>query len=109
MGDDWKVGKERKKGIKDEIEDAIIIGVVSRNQTLEQITEYLDELEFLAETAGANTVKRYTQKLDHPDKRTFVGKGKIEEITQYVEDNENIALAIFDDDLTGGYEGFGHT
>lgn len=101
MGDDWKVGKERKKGIKDEIEDAIIIGVVSRNQTLEQITEYLDELEFLAETAGANTVKRYTQKLDHPDKRTFVGKGKIEEITQYVEDNENIALAIFDDDLTG--------
>jgi len=101
MSDDWKVGNERKKGIKVKIEDAILIGVVSRNQTLEQITEYLDELEFLAETAGAKTVKRFTQKLDHPDKRTFVGKGKIEEITTYVEENENIGLAIFDDDLTG--------
>ncbi|MCL4164068.1 UNVERIFIED_CONTAM: hypothetical protein GTU68_017914, partial [Idotea baltica] len=68
---------------------------------MEQITEYLDELEFLALTAGAKTVKRYIQKLDHPDKRTYVGKGKIEEIAEYVEEIEDINLIIFDDDLTG--------
>lgn len=101
MSDNWQIGKARKKGVKKELESAVIVGVVSRNQTLEQIMEYLDELEFLALTAGAVTVKRYIQKLDHPDKRTYVGKGKIEEIALFIEENEDINLVIFDDDLTG--------
>lgn len=101
MSENWNVGTERKKGITQEQEKAILVGVVSRNQTLEQMTEYLDELEFLAMTAGAVTTTRFVQKLDHPDKRTFVGKGKLEEIALYIEENEDINLVIFDDDLSG--------
>ncbi len=101
MSDNWKVGKEKKKGLQKEQEYAVLVGVISRMQTEEQVTEYLDELEFLALTAGAKTVKRYTQKLDHPNKRTFVGSGKIEEIMDYVEANEKINMVIFDDDLSG--------
>lgn len=101
MSDNWQIGKEKKKGVRKETEHAILVGVVSRNQTMEQVTEYLDELEFLALTAGAKSKKRFVQKLDHPDKRTFVGKGKLEEVAQYIEENEEISLVIFDDDLTG--------
>ena len=100
MSDQWNIGKERKKGIKQEIENAILVGVITRDQTESQVTEYLDELEFLAGTAGAKTVKRFTQKLQHPDVRTFVGKGKLEEIADYIETHD-INLVIFDDDLTG--------
>jgi GTP-binding protein HflX len=64
------------------------------------VEEYLDELAFLAETAGAATVKRFTQKLKHPDSRTFVGKGKLEEIKNYTL-GKNITLVIFDDELSG--------
>jgi len=64
------------------------------------VQEYLDELAFLAETAGAVTVKRFVQKLQHPDSRTFVGKGKLEEIRQYVRDKD-IRVVIFDDELSG--------
>ncbi len=71
------------------------------DQTEQQVTEYLDELAFLAETAGAITVKRFTQKLKHPDSKTFVGKGKLEEIKKYIETKGNIGLLIFDDELTG--------
>ncbi len=100
MSDNWKIGKERKSGLNKKVERAILVGLIQRNQTEEQIKEYLDELEFLALTAGANTVKRFTQKADHPDKRTFIRKGKLEEIAEYVENND-IDLVIFDDDLTG--------
>ena len=100
MSDNWKIGKEKKSGLNKVVERAILIGLIQKNQTEEQIKEYLDELEFLALTAGANTIKRFTQKADHPDKRTFIRKGKLEEIAEYVENND-IDLVIFDDDLTG--------
>ncbi len=76
------------------------MGVVQKDQTEQQVQEYLDELAFLAETAGAVTVKRFTQKLQHPDSRTFVGKGKLEEIKKYVQ-GKDIRIVIFDDELTG--------
>lgn len=85
-----KIGSER----------AVLVGLVHKTQTETQVNEYLDELAFLAETAGAETVKRFTQKLPHPDSKTFVGKGKLEEIRQYVV-SRNITLVIFDDELTG--------
>ncbi|HNP20831.1 MAG TPA: GTPase HflX [Panacibacter sp.] len=81
-------------------ERAVLVGLVQLEQTYEQVDEYLDELAFLAETAGAIAVKRFTQKLKHPDSRTFVGKGKLEEIKNYVQ-GKNIDLLIFDDELTG--------
>lgn len=80
-------------------ERVILVGLITRDQDADRVTEYLDELEFLAETAGANTVRRFTQKLDRPDIRTFVGKGKMEEIIAFVKANE-IQIAIFDDELT---------
>ncbi len=79
---------------------AVLVGVVQQGQTERLAREYLDELKFLAETAGAETIKIFTQKLDHPDSRTFVGKGKLEEIKQYII-RKNIGLVIFDDELTG--------
>ncbi len=88
-----------KQKIKEE-ERAVLVGLVQKNQTPEQVEEYLDELEFLALTAGAITVKRFTQKLERPDSKTFVGKGKLEEIKNYVL-NKNIGIVIFDDELTG--------
>jgi GTP-binding protein HflX len=90
-----------KKQIVTSLENAILVGVVQGDQTEQQVTEYLDELAFLAETAGAITVKRFTQKLKHPDSKTFVGKGKLEEIQKYIETKGNIGLLIFDDELTG--------
>ncbi|MDO8996489.1 GTPase HflX [Sediminibacterium sp.] len=90
---------EKKQLISIE-EKAVLVGVILKDQTNEQATEYLDELAFLSETAGATAVKRFTQKLAHPDSRTFVGKGKLEEIKQYV-NGKNITLVIFDDELTG--------
>lgn len=89
-----------KKNIIQGTETAVIVGVVTKDQTEQQVNEYLDELAFLAETAGAETKKRFIQKLQHPDTRTFVGKGKIEEIRQYVL-SHGINLVIFDDELTG--------
>lgn len=70
-----------------------------RHQTEELLKEYLDELEFLADTAGAKTLKRFTQKLDHPDRKFFVGSGKLEEINQYVKAHE-VDMVIFDDELS---------
>ncbi len=90
---------EKQNKIKEE-ERAVLVGVVQKEQTQEQVDEYLDELSFLAETAGAISVKRFTQKLQHPDSRTFVGKGKLEEIKNYVQ-TKNIDIVIFDDELTG--------
>jgi GTPase len=82
-------------------ENAVLVGVVQKEQTELQVNEYLDELAFLADTAGAKAVKRFTQKLQHPDSRTFVGKGKLEEIKNYISLKGNIQLVIFDDELTG--------
>ena len=76
------------------------MGVILKEQTDEQMKEYLDELAFLVETAGAVAVKRFTQKLTHADSKTFVGKGKLEEIKNYITER-NIGLVIFDDELTG--------
>jgi GTP-binding protein HflX len=81
-------------------EKAVLVGLIQKEQTEEQVNEYLDELAFLAETAGANTIKRFTQKMLHPDSKTFVGSGKLEEIGNYVS-NRDIDVVIFDDELTG--------
>lgn len=90
---------EKQHKIKGE-ETAVLVGLIQKEQTQEQVYEYLDELAFLAETAGAQTVRKFTQKLPHPDSRTFVGKGKLEEIKSYVS-GKKIDLVIFDDELTG--------
>jgi GTP-binding protein HflX len=90
---------DNKKSIKQE-EKAILVGLIHKTQTEEQVREYLDELAFLAETAGAISVKRYVQKLQHLDSRTFVGKGKLEEIQQYIA-GKSIDIVIFDDELSG--------
>lgn len=96
----WDLSKKTNKAIKVE-EFAVLVGIINQGQTEELAKEYLDELEFLALTAGATTRKRFYQKLKNPDKRTFVGKGKLEEIRLYVEEHEEVNMVIFDDDLTG--------
>jgi len=90
-----------KKQLFTREENAVLIGLVHKEQTEIQVNEYLDELSFLAETAGATAIKRFTQKLPHPDSRTFVGKGKLEEIKQFIQFKGNIQVVIFDDELTG--------
>lgn len=80
-------------------EKCVLVGLVTQQQTLEQLNEYLDELEFLADTAGAITVSKFYQKLTHPDTKTYVGKGKLEEIKQFVEEKE-IDLVIIDDEIS---------
>ncbi|MGF7215604.1 GTP-binding protein HflX [Spirosoma lacussanchae] len=80
-------------------ETAVLVALVTQKQTADQTKEYLDELAFLAETSGIITKKTFTQKLDRPDTRTFVGKGKLEEIQTYILDNP-VDTIIFDDDLT---------
>jgi len=99
MSDSWDVGKKKKSGLKKGAEDAVLVAIVRRNQDREEVREYLDELEFLALTAGANSVNRFVQALDHPNSRTFIGEGKAIEISEYIENNE-VDLVIFDDDLT---------
>ncbi|MDE7179806.1 MAG: GTPase HflX [Muribaculaceae bacterium] len=84
---------------KEENEKTVLVGLATRMQNEAKTAEYLDELAFLAETAGAEPVARFTQKLDYPNPRTYVGTGKLEEIRRYVEDNE-IGLVIFDDELS---------
>ncbi len=100
MGNEWTLG-EKKNSLKKEKEYAVMVGLIMPGTTVEQNAEYLDELEFLALTAGAVAKKRFVQKLSHPDKRYFVGKGKMEEIREYVEMNEEVNMVIFDDDLSG--------
>ncbi|MDE5849040.1 MAG: GTPase HflX [Muribaculaceae bacterium] len=84
---------------KEENERTVLVGLVTQKQSEAKVNEYLDELEFLAKTAGAEPEKRFIQKLDYPNPRTYVGTGKLEEIRQYVEEHE-IGLVIFDDDLS---------
>ena len=80
-------------------ERTVLVGLITQQQNETKANEYLDELAFLARTAGAEPEKRFLQKLDYPTPRTYVGTGKLEEIRVYVEDNE-IGLVIFDDDLS---------
>lgn len=83
---------------EEEFERAVLVGIVNRQQTREQVEEYLAELEFLASTAGVLPVKKFVQNVDTPNHRTYVGTGKLEEIQQYIQENE-IFLVIFDDEL----------
>lgn len=80
-------------------ETAILVGLISKNQDEDTLKEYLDELEFLTQTAGATVLKRYTQRLEHPDSRTFIGSGKLNDIQKYVAENA-VDLVIFDDELS---------
>ncbi|MBR5958469.1 MAG: GTPase HflX [Salinivirgaceae bacterium] len=80
-------------------ETAVLVGVITQEQNEEKVNEYLDELAFLADTAGAVAVKRFTQKMDRPNGATFLGAGKIQEVAAFVEEN-SIDLVIFDDELT---------
>lgn len=90
---------DEKTTTEDIGERAVLVGLITPTQNEAKANEYLAELAFLAETAGAKSEKRFLQRVDNPNPRTFVGKGKLEEIRQYIEDNA-IDLAIFDDDLT---------
>ncbi len=81
-------------------EKAVLVGLITKEQGEDQLTEYLDELAFLAETAGAQTLKRFTQRLDRPDVATFIGSGKLAQIADYIKENK-IDLIIFDDELSG--------
>lgn len=89
-----------KQSIISKTERAILISAIHKNQDDKLIKEYLDELEFLALTAGALTIKRFTQNISAPDSRTYIGKGKLDEISIFIKEKE-ITLAIFDDELSG--------
>ena len=91
----------RAKGLADQQEYAVLVGVIHNDLRRETLEEHLDELEFLALTAGAETRERFVQSLPHPDTRTFVGKGKLQEIQEYLGRHEEIGLVIFDEDLSG--------
>jgi len=80
-------------------EKTVLIGIVTKNQDEEKLTEFLDELEFLTYTAGGEVVKRFTQKMDMPNSKTFIGSGKMEEVRAYVEQHE-IGTVVFDDELS---------
>lgn len=88
-----------KKQIANSEERAVLVGLITGEQTEEQAKEYLEELSFLALTAGAITQKTFIQRLPHPNPRTFIGKGKLEEIKNYAAE-KNISVIIFDDDLS---------
>jgi GTP-binding protein HflX len=100
MAKTWTLG-EKNAVLKKETEHAVLVGLITPDVKETQAHEYMDELEFLAHTAGAETMKRFTQRLAHPEHRTFIGKGKVEEILQYLERHEEVNMVIFDDDLTG--------
>jgi GTP-binding protein HflX len=96
----WTLG-EKSSGLKKEKEYAVLVAVITQAESETVVGEHLDELEFLAQTAGAEAIKRFTQRLPHPELRTFVGKGKMEEIRSYIEKHEEVTMVIFDTDLTG--------
>ncbi|NJX15279.1 GTPase HflX [Tamlana crocina] len=85
------------------LEKAVLIGIVTKDQDEEKLKEYLDELEFLTFTAGGDAIKRFTQKMDMPNPKTFIGTGKMEEVRQFIKDND-IDTAIFDDELSAAQE-----
>ncbi len=85
------------------LEKAILVGVITRDQNEDKSKEYLDELEFLTFTAGGEVVKRFTQKMDMPNPKTFIGTGKMEDVRQFIETHD-IGTAIFDDELSPAQE-----
>ncbi len=101
MQKEWNLSTNQAKGLKEETEHAVLVGVVYGMQTEEVVQEYLNELEFLALTAGAKTVRTYIQRLPNPHPRTFIGTGKLAEIKKYIDEHEEVNMAIFDDDLSG--------
>jgi GTP-binding protein HflX len=96
---EWNVGDTQKSALKRGIETAVLVGVIRDGDTVEMVEEYLTELEFLAETAGAKTLLKVTQRLSKLNSATFIGSGKLQEIQEFVEAND-VDLVIFDDDLT---------
>lgn len=92
--------EKKNTAIEQKPETAVLVGLVTNTQEKEKVQEYLDELAFLVETAGGIPVHRFTQPLDHPNSKTYVGTGKLEEIRQYVKAAE-IDMVIFDDELGG--------
>lgn len=90
---------DKNKQVEYKEEKALLVGVITQQQSEDDVREYLDELAFLAETAGAVTHGRFTQKVEYPNPKTFVGKGKLEEIRQFVR-SKSIDLVIFDDELS---------
>ncbi|MCL4138425.1 UNVERIFIED_CONTAM: hypothetical protein GTU68_057229 [Idotea baltica] len=102
---EWDLRNIKNTSLNQEPERAVLIGAILQHQTEQQVIEYLDELEFLALTAGAKTIERFTQKLPHPDTTSFIRKGKVEEIGIYIEEHD-IDVVIFDDDLTGKQTSF---
>lgn len=100
MSQQWDLNKKSSAGPSLQKEYCVLVGLVTQEQTESLVREYLDELEFLAQTAGAETLKVFIQK-QNPDPRTFIGKGKMEEIARYIESHPEITLAVFDDDLSG--------
>ena len=87
---------EKKRSL---LEKTILIGVITKDQNQEKSKEYLDELEFLTFTAGGDVVKRFTQKMDIPNSKTFIGTGKMEDVKKFI-DEHAIGTAIFDDELS---------
>ncbi|TJY38246.1 GTPase HflX [Pontimicrobium aquaticum] len=85
------------------LEKAVLIGIISKDQNEEQSKEYLDELEFLTYTAGGEVLKRFTQKMDMPNPKTFIGSGKMDDVRRYIEEHE-VGTAIFDDELSPAQE-----
>jgi GTPase len=100
MANEWTLG-DKATSLKKEIEHAVLVSVITSQLTETIANEHLDELEFLASTAGAITVKRFTQRLNFPDLRTYLGKGKLEEVRQYLLRHPEVDMVIFDDDLNG--------
>jgi GTP-binding protein HflX len=86
-----------------ELEKAVLIGVITKEQNEERSKEYLDELEFLTYTAGGEVLKRFTQKMEMPNPKTFIGTGKMEEVQSYIKNND-VGTAIFDDELSAAQE-----
>ena len=86
-----------------DLEEAVIVGIITKSQEIDQSTEYLDELEFLTYTAGGKVIKRFTQRLDIPNSKTFIGSGKMKELQEFIKEF-NINTAIFDDELSATQE-----
>ena len=86
-----------------DLEEAVLVGVITKSQEIDQSTEYLDELEFLTYTAGGKVIKRFTQRLDIPNSKTFIGSGKMKELQEFIKEF-NINTAIFDDELSATQE-----
>lgn len=90
--------------VDDSPETAVLVGLITPNQDERKTTEYLDELEFLAETAGAKTIRRFTQRMNGPNSVTYLGIGKLQEIRAYIQAEEDaereVSMVIFDDELS---------